>query len=84
MTGDKSMLNDMEFESKLNDLGDNQLELLKFVARQQYQTSLLCPIHDRRLRKLENRTKKELGVTGGIGAFFGVAIGAVVDYLMRR
>ncbi len=84
MADDKKMLESMDFEQHLQEMGDNQLELIKFIARQQFQMSTLCPVHDRRLRRLENRTKKELGVTGGIGAFFGVAIGAVVDYLLRR
>jgi hypothetical protein len=84
MTDDKKMLDSMEFEQHLQEMGDDQLALLKFVARQQYTMSQLCPLHDRRLRKLENRTKKELGTTSGISAFLGVVIGAAIDYLMRR
>lgn len=79
-----NMLSDMEFESRLNELGDNQTELIKFIARQQYQMSKLCPIHDKKIKALQNRTKREMGATGGIGAFIGVSIAAVIDYFMRR
>ena len=84
MADNPNMLSDMDFEQKLNEQGDNQAELLKFVARNQYQMSKLCPIHSKKIEKLENRTKKELGATGGIGAIIGVAIASVIDYFMRK
>jgi len=77
-------LNDMEFETKLNEMGDNQLELLKFVARQQYQTSKLCPVHNARIKSLENKNKKLFGVVGSIGAIIGSIIAVIVDYILRR
>lgn len=79
-----NFLSDMEFEQRLTDMGDNQLELIRFVARQQYQMSKLCPVHSKKIKDLENRTKKEIGTTGGIGAILGVAIASVIDYLLRR
>lgn len=79
-----NMLSDMEFEQRLTEMGDNQTELIKFVARQQFEMSKLCPIHDRDIKKLQNRNRKEIGATGGIGALFGASLAAILDYLMRR
>jgi len=84
MNNPTNMLSDMEFEEKLKDMGDDQTELLKFVARNQYQSLKLCPIHEKAIKALQNRTKKELGATGGIGAILGVAIATALDYLLRR
>ena len=78
------ILSDMDFEQHLQEMGDDQLALLKFVARQQYSMSLLCPLHDKRLKNLENRTKKEIGVTGGISAIVGGAIIAAINYFTSR
>jgi len=79
-----NMLNDMDFEQKLNELGDNQTELIKFIARQQYDMSKVCPIHDKRLKKVENRTRKEAGITGGAGAVFGGLVMGAIDYFLHR
>ena len=79
-----TLLDELEFERRLNEFGDDQVSLLKFLARQQYQTSKLCPIHDKEIKALQNRTRKELGATGGIGAVFGAAIATAFDYFLRR
>jgi len=79
-----NILSDMDFEQHLSEMGDNQLELIKFVARQQYQMSKRCPVHDKQIRALQNRTKKEIGASGGVGAFIGVIIAGVADYFLRR
>ncbi len=79
-----NILSDMEFEQHLTEMGDNQIELIKFVARQQFTMSTLCPIHSKRIEKLENRTKKELGITNSISAAFGVAIASALDFFLRR
>ena len=78
------MLNALEFEQRLEEFGDNQLELLKFVARQYYETSNLCPIHDKSIKNLEKQNKKLFGIVGGAGAILGTAITAMVDYFLRR
>lgn len=84
MSDNKGMLSNMEFEQRLNEMGDNQTELIKFVARQQYEMSKLCPVHTIKIKALETRSKKEIGASGGIGAVIGVAIAGVVDYFLRR
>lgn len=78
------LLSDMEFEQRLNEFGDNELELLKFLARQQYHTSKLCPIHSKEIKALQNRDNKMMGIVGGIGAFVGWAISAVINYFTGR
>ena len=76
------LLNELDFEKRIAQLSDR--ELIEFVARQQYTVSMLCPVQDKRLTKLESRTKKELGVVGGAGAFVGSAIGAVLNFFLGR
>ena len=84
MPDDRDMLKEMDFEKRLNDFGDNQLELLKFVARQQYQTMKLCPMHDSRINKLERTNKKVLVSVGGAGTFVGGLIIGVIEYFRIR
>lgn len=82
--GGKNMLSEMEFEQRLNEMGDDQISLLKFLARQQYQMSQLCPIHSRQIKAIQNRDKKFFGAIGGISGVIGATIAGVVNYLMRR
>ena len=84
MLNGKNFLNEMEFEQRLEEMGADQLALLKFIARNQYEMSKLCPIHDRDIKHLQNRSKKEIGASGGIGAIIGAALATAIDYFMRR
>lgn len=78
------MLNDLEFENQLNAFGDNQLELIKFVARQQFTSSKLLNIHDNKITALESGDKKVSSITGGIaGTVTGVIIG-IINYFTNR
>lgn len=81
---DQDMLSAINFEEHLKEMGDNQLELLKFVARQQFAMSRLCPTHSKRIEQLEHRTRREIGATGGIGAAIALAITYALDYLFRH
>ena len=76
------MLNDMEFEQKIHQMGDR--ELLEFTARQMYDVSLLAADSRKRIDTLEKRDRKAFSVTGGLGAFFGAAVAAITDFLIRR
>ena len=78
------MLSDLEFENLIKDLGENQLELIKFVARQQYGTNKLLLSHDERIKAIEHQGKKMFGLTGGIGAVIGAGITSTLDYFFRR
>jgi len=82
MPNGKELVNELEFEQHIKNLNDR--ELIEFVARQQYDTSKLCPVHDRRLRDLEKRGRKETGITGGAGAVFGAFVMGAIDYFLRR
>lgn len=72
---------DLEFEQHIAELSDRGL--IEFVARQQRDMSKVCPAHDRRLKKVESRTKKELGVSGGLGALITAVILGVIEYFRR-
>ena len=79
-----NMLTDMEFEQRLVEMGDNQPALIRFIARNQYQMSKLCPIHAKKIKSLENKTTKELGIFGGLGALLGATVAGAIDYFLRR
>ncbi len=78
------MLNDIEFENQLTKLGDNQTELIKFVARQQFESSQLLTTHDTRITTLENGSKKLSGITGGISGTVTAVVIGIISYFTNR
>jgi len=77
------MMSDLEFENQINKLGDNQLALIKFVARQQFTSSQMLIKHDTRIASLENGDRKMSGIAGGItGTIAGVIIG-IINYFIN-
>ena len=82
MPNGKRILSELEFEQHISRLDDRGL--IEFVARQQYQMSLVCPVHEERLIKVEKRTRKWFGISGGSGAAIGVFVTAMIDYFTRR
>lgn len=68
-------LDDLEFEAQIAEMGDRAL--LEFVARQGHDMA-------RRVRKLEGRSKRTMGLLGGAGAIIGAAVVGAIDYVMRR
>ena len=81
---ENDMLDDLEFENQLAELGDNQPKLLNFIARQQFSTGKVLVNHGRRIKSLESKNKKVMGAVGGLSAIFATAITWTVDYLSRR
>ena len=84
MSNNSPLMQDMEFEQRLNEMGDNQPELIRFIARQQYRMAKLCPVHEKKIKALENKDRKQAGAIGGIGAIIGAIMAGIVDYFMRR
>lgn len=84
MSEDTDMLDDLEFENQINALGDDQPALIKFVARQQFDTSKILVDHGKRIKSLENKNKKVMGAVGATGAIIATAITATLDYFLRR
>ena len=84
MPDSNGMLGDMDFEQKLNDLGNDEPELIRFIARQQFSTSKVLVDHGKRIKSLENKTKKMMGAVGGAGAIFATAVTATLDYFLKR
>ncbi len=78
------MLNDMDFENQMSELGDNLPELVKFVARQAYTTSRLTVSHEKRITDLEGRNNRFFGAVGGISGLLGAAFVKAIDYLVTR
>ncbi len=73
------MLEDAEFENQINEMGDDQPALIKFVARQQFATSKVLVSHGKRIRSVEKQNKKMFGAVGLVSA----AIVATIDYFIR-
>lgn len=84
MTNGTNFLNDMEFENQLNEYGDDQLALTRFIARQQWQMSKSCSAHNERLCSLEKRDRKILGFTGGIAAIIGAVIVSIINFFVSK
>ena len=82
MPNGRYFLNDIELEQAIKQMDDRQL--LEFTARQTYAVSNLAFTNEKRIGRLESRSKKELRATGGIGAILGVAIASALDFLLRR
>mgnify|MGYP001574490050 CR=1 FL=1 len=78
------MLNDLEFENQLNDLGDNQPELIKFVARQQFTSSKLLAVHDKKIADLEVGDRKASGIVGGISGTITSTIIGIIGYFTNK
>jgi len=74
--------NELEFEQHISKLSDR--ELVEFVARSQYKTSMLCPVHHDRISKLETRRKKEIGIASGVAGAIGIALASAVEFFIRR
>ena len=84
MLNNRGMLSDLEFENQLNDMGDNQLELIKFVARQQFASSKTLAVHDKKLSNLENGDRKVSSIAGGISGTITAVIIGVVNYFFNK
>ncbi len=78
------MLEDAEFETLITAIGDDQLALTKFVARQQFTTGKVLVSHGKRLKSLEHKNKRLFGFVGGIGALIATAIMGIADYFLRK
>ena len=72
MPNGKYILQDLEFESQIKEMGDR--DLMEFTAKLSYSNAI-------RIFKLEARDKKTLGLTGGIGVFIGGIIIGVMEYI---
>jgi len=78
------MMEDAEFEMQITAMGDDQPALLKFVARQQFSVGKIVVSHGRRIRTLEKRNKKVMGIIGGSGAILATAVVAAIDFFLHR
>ena len=76
------ILNDMEFEQNIRQMNDRQL--LEFTARQTYGVCLLAESSEKRIDILERRDRKTFSIIGGLAAFFGAAVVAIINFFLGR
>ena len=70
----------LEFEERIRRWSEPE----QFIARQVYKMASACPAHDRRIKALEDNTKKSAGITGGIsGTITGTIVG-IISYFTGR
>lgn len=84
MPNEIDMLDDLEFENQINAMGDDQPALIKFVAWQQYRASKVTASHGKRIKHLEDRNKKVLASTAGLGTIIGGIIITLYNYFAGR
>ncbi len=77
---DNEMLQDAEFEIRMEEMGEDPVALTKFGLRQQFATSKVLFDHGKRIKRLEKQNKKVFSAVGIISA----AIVATLDYFLRR
>ena len=82
MPNGRYILNDLEFEQKIQQMNDR--ELLEFTARQTYGACLLAADNKKHINNLEKRDRKAFSLVSGLGAFFGAAVAVIVDFFIRR
>ncbi len=78
------MMSDIAFENQINELGDNQIALIKFVARQQFASSKLLAIHDTKITSLENGDRKLSSIAGGISGTITAILVGIINYFINH
>lgn len=74
MPNGKYILNDLEFERQIREMGDR--ELSEFTAKLAYSSAI-------RISSLEGKSKKIMAASGGAGAIItGIIIG-LIEYFRR-
>ena len=79
---DDNMLDDLEFEKRIAELSDRGLQ--EFTARQVFETRKDVSTNTKRIVKLEKKSNKIIGITGGLGSLIGAAIVAILNYFTGR
>ena len=82
MAQDDSMLDNLEFERRIGEMGDRELQ--EFTARESFHTHRVVRGHDKRIRNLEGKHRKALSISGGIGSMIGAAIIAIINYFTTK
>ena len=78
MSNGKEIINELDFTQRIEAMPDRKL--LEFVAGKVYETSLRCPIHNKRINALEKRDTKMFGVSGAIGGIISGFVVGLVSY----
>ena len=79
---DIHILDDAELEERMKSFTDRQLS--EFTLRQ---VTVICRqyvAYGKRIKDLEDRDRKTFGLIGGLGAFFGTAVGAAASYIWEK
>ncbi len=80
--GNDNILDDLDFERQIGELSDRGLS--EFTARQVFESRKDIHSNTKRIKSLENKSKKIFAITGGAGTFFGGAIVALINYFTNK
>jgi len=75
------VLNELEFEQRMKSLKDR--ELLEFVARQSYETSMTCADFNQRIGDIETGNRKSSSISGGITGTITAVIIGIIGYFTK-
>ena len=73
---------ELDFEKLISGMNDH--DLLKFVARQNYDTCIRCEKHNARITNLENQSKKMSGIFGGIAGTITAVVIGIINYFVGK
>lgn len=82
MPNGREFISDLEFESRIKDMNDRQLQ--EFTARQVYDITTVVAKHDKRITAVERKSNKIVGTAAAIGTGIGAAVIALVSYLTGK
>ena len=82
MPNGKEMLGDLEFEQRIGELSDRELQ--EFTARQIFEARKVGADHEERIAGLEGRSRKAFMFSGGAGTFVGGIIVGIIDFFTFR
>ena len=81
MPNGKEMLGDLEFEQRIGELSDRELQ--EFTARQVFEVRKVSANHEQRIAGLEGRSRKAFAFSGGAGTFVGGVIVGLINFFYR-
>ncbi len=82
MPNGKEFLNELEFETRMKDMNDRELQ--EFTARQVYDVCSVVAKHEKRITAVERKSNKIIGTAAAIGTGIGAGVIAIISYFTGK